>query len=69
MRNTDTTKAECGAPPHTPAAHQRSGGNDAKKGIAWYNAMNEEDRRFWLCAALTAVPAEAWTYYQRVTAD
>jgi hypothetical protein len=43
--------------------------NDEKQGIAWWNAMNEEDRRFWLRAALTAVPAEAWAYYQRVTAD
>jgi hypothetical protein len=38
-----------------------------KDGIKWWNSMGEEDRRFWLRAALTATPADAWAYYKRVT--
>lgn len=38
---------------------------DERAGIEWWNALTEEDRRFWLAAALTAVPAEAWQYFKR----
>jgi len=39
------------------------------QGIAWWNEMNEDCRLFWLRAAMTAVPAEAWAYYRRVMID
>jgi len=41
---------------------------DEQAGIAWWNALCEADRLFWLRAALSAVPAEAWAYYKRVCA-
>jgi len=41
---------------------------DEKAGIDWWNALSIEDRAFWLRAALSAVPAEAWAYYKRVCA-
>lgn len=37
-------------------------------GIAWWNGLTETDRRYWCLAAMTAVPAEAWKYFQLVTA-
>ena len=40
--------------------------DDEAKGIAWWNALSEEDRAFWLRAAISAVPADAWAYYKRV---
>ena len=39
---------------------------DERAGMAWWNGLTEDDRRFWLRAALTAVPAVAWSYYKRV---
>ena len=36
------------------------------QGITWWNEMNEDCRLFWLRAAMTSVPAEAWAYYRRV---
>jgi hypothetical protein len=36
--------------------------------MTWWNGLDEADRRFWLKAALSAVPADAWTYYKRVCA-
>lgn len=38
---------------------------DEQRGIEWWNALTEADRRFWLAAALTATPAEAWAYFKR----
>lgn len=38
---------------------------DDLAGIAWWNALTEEDRLFWCRAAITATPAEAWRYYKR----
>jgi len=63
MRNTDTTKQDKGLCPLTPAAHQTA---DEVGGMTWWNGLDEADRRFWLRAALSAVPADAWTYYKRV---
>jgi hypothetical protein len=63
MRNTDTN-TECeGAALALPAAHQTA---DEVRGMTWWNGLDEADRRFWLRAALSAVPADAWTYYKRV---
>lgn len=42
---------------------------DELAGITWWNGLSEEDRAFWLRAALTSVPAEAWAYYKRANAD
>lgn len=39
---------------------------DEAAGIAWWNALAEADRAFWLRAAMSAVPADAWAYYKRV---
>jgi hypothetical protein len=40
---------------------------DAEAGISWWNALTEADRRFWLAAAVSAVPADAWSYYKLST--
>jgi hypothetical protein len=42
---------------------------DEAAGIAWWNGLTEEDRRFWLAAALTATPSVAWEYFKRSTAQ
>lgn len=42
---------------------------DEITGMNWWNALHQADRRFWLAAALTATPAQAWAYYKRVTAS
>lgn len=39
-----------------------------RAGMKWWNGLTEEDRRFWLAAALTAAPAQAWAYYRRCMA-
>lgn len=41
--------------------------NDEQRGIEWWNALDEADRRFWLAAACSAVPADAWAYFKRAT--
>ena len=41
---------------------------DEAAGIAWWNALAEADRAFWLRAAMSVVPADAWAYYKRVCA-
>ncbi|MCY1553912.1 hypothetical protein D9M68_904440 [compost metagenome] len=40
---------------------------DNHPGVTWWNALSEADRRFWLLASCSAVPADAWGYFQRVT--
>ena len=42
---------------------------DEKKGIDWWNALSEADRRFWLLGAITSTPAEAWDYFKRCAGD
>lgn len=37
---------------------------DERAGIAWWNAMTETERAYWLSAAQTPTPAVAWAYYQ-----
>ncbi len=37
---------------------------DDQAGIDWWNSCSEADRAFWLRAALTAVPAQAWKHYK-----
>jgi hypothetical protein len=39
---------------------------DETAGIAWWNALTEEQRAHWLREAKTAIVAEAWAYYQHV---
>jgi uncharacterized protein YegP (UPF0339 family) len=41
----------------------------SEQGVVWWNALSEEERAFWLRAAMSAVPADAWAYYQRVCAS
>ena len=38
---------------------------DARLGMAWWNALSEAKRAFWLAAAQSAVPAEAWACFKR----
>jgi hypothetical protein len=42
--------------------------SDGQAGMAWWNSLSEADRRYWCLAGMTAVPAEAWKYFQLVTA-
>ena len=42
--------------PSTPTEVDVNG----ERGMAWWNALTESDRRYWCFAAMTAVPAEAW---------
>lgn len=66
MRNTDTN-TECeGAALALPAAHQTADDSD---GIAWWNGMSVQDRRFWLAAAASAVPADAWACFKSMRAE
>lgn len=39
--------------------------HDEIDGMAWWNALDQEDRRFWMAAACSSVPAEAWAYFKR----
>lgn len=41
---------------------------DEVLGMAWWNGLSRQERAFWLRAAMTAVPAEAWAYFKRATA-
>ena len=38
---------------------------DERSGMAWWNALAEIQRTYWLCEANTAIPAEAWAEYKR----
>lgn len=42
---------------------------DAVAGIEWWNAMADQERRFWLAAAESAVPADAWEVFKRIRAE
>lgn len=42
---------------------------DERDGIAWWNGLSEDDRRFWLACAVSAIPAEAWACYKRCQAE
>lgn len=37
---------------------------DALTGMAWFNALSREERAYWLEAAGSAVPADAWRKFQ-----
>jgi hypothetical protein len=37
--------------------------DDETAGIAWWNALTEEQRAYWLAQANTASVAEAWAYW------
>ena len=37
---------------------------DATRGIAWYNGLSRAERGYWLDAAGSAVPADAWRAYK-----
>ena len=39
--------------------------DDERAGMAWWNALTETDRAFWLRVADTAIVAEAWAEYKR----
>ena len=38
---------------------------DAMRGIAWFNSLSPTERRHWLDATGSAVPADAWVAYKR----
>jgi len=33
-------------------------------GMAWWNALDDADRRFWMLASTSASPADAWAYFK-----
>jgi hypothetical protein len=39
--------------------------DDEKAGMAWWNALTEQERADWLRIADTAVPAVAWAVWQQ----
>jgi hypothetical protein len=39
--------------------------DDERSGMAWWNALTEKQRAYWLREAATAIVAEAWTAYKR----
>jgi hypothetical protein len=39
--------------------------DDEREGMNWYNSLTNEGRTFWLRAAGTYVPADAWRLYKR----
>jgi hypothetical protein len=41
---------------------------DERAGMDWWNALTEDSRAYWLPAANSAVPAEAWAEYKRTIA-
>lgn len=38
---------------------------DEQRGIDWWNGLTVHDRGFWLHAASTYIPAEAWAHFKR----
>ena len=42
---------------------------DTQAGMDWWDALSEDDRRFWFSAAITATPALAWAYYKRTARE
>ena len=42
--------------------------DDERKGIEWWNGMDELDRALWLAEAGSAVPADAWECFKASTA-
>jgi hypothetical protein len=38
--------------------------DDCFRGILWYNALSEGERRFWHTAAGSAAPRDAWLRYR-----
>lgn len=38
---------------------------DEVLGVAWWNGLTEKERAFWLQAARSAVPADAWAFWKR----
>jgi hypothetical protein len=38
---------------------------DVRDGMAWWNALTEAQRAYWLREAKTAIVAEAWTEFKR----
>ncbi len=39
--------------------------SDDEAGMAWWNALTEAERAYWLAEADTAVPAMAWHVYKQ----
>lgn len=47
------------------AIQERNPSPDEFAGMAWWNALTEEERAKWLAQVGTAVPADAWAEYKR----
>lgn len=43
----------------------RHGGEDDAAGVAWWNRLDRQQRRYWLDRAASARPADAWQAFQR----
>lgn len=41
---------------------------DTAAGMAWWNAIDENDRRFWMLASMGQSAADAWSYFKRCNA-
>lgn len=39
--------------------------DDSAVGMAWWNAMDDDDRRFWMAASMGASASDAWEYFKR----
>ncbi len=38
---------------------------DGVEGMTWWNALSDDDRRFWMLASMGTSPADAWEYHKR----
>ena len=47
------------------AASIQNATEDEQAGVSWWNALTEQERGFWLAAAMSATPADAWECFKR----
>lgn len=51
--------------PFERAAAEAAVAKDADAGLAWWNALDDAGRRFWMLASTGNSPADAWNYFKR----
>ncbi|WP_019570289.1 hypothetical protein [Thioalkalivibrio sp. ALE11] len=44
---------------------RQQGGDDDAAGIAWWNGLTRQQRRYWLDRAASASPADAWSQFKQ----
>jgi hypothetical protein len=42
--------------------------HDDAAGMAWWNALSDDDRRFWMLASTGVSASDAWDYFKRCDA-